>query len=76
MCDTWQSMCPHACQWRNLLKEEGNQFVEEESNKKEWKKKKREEKKREKEGEKEISVPTRATLQEVGILHTLVYFSP
>ena len=42
------------------IKGEGNQFVEEESNKKETKEKKneREEREREKEGEKEIGVPT------------------
>ena len=41
------------------IKGKGNQFVEEESNKKERKEKKKKEKKgREKEGEKKIDVPT------------------
>ena len=50
MCDTWQAMCPHACQWRS----KGNQFVEEERNKKEMKGKKIKKEKKNEEREKEI----------------------
>ena len=73
------------------IKREGNQFVEEESNKKERKEKKeRRKKEREREGkgnwrfdgrnlsDQEVKsvYSMRATLQEVGILSTLVYFPP
>ena len=92
MCDTWQAMCLKS------IKREGNQFVEEESNKKERKEKKegrkkerkREERERERGGkgnrrsdgwnssDQEVKsvYSTRDTLQEVGILPTLVYFPP
>ena len=73
------------------IKGEGNQFVKKERNKKERKEKKREEKKKRERGVKgnrrsegwnlsdqEVKsiYSTRATLKEVGILHTLVYFPP
>ena len=73
------------------IKREGNQFVEEESNKKERKEKKeRRKKEREREGkgnwrfdgrnlsDQEVKsvYSMRATLKEVGVLSTLVYFPP